>query len=139
MTTNVIMILIDAFSFDYLSKKNTPFLWCLKDAGTAYQLEPVFAFRGIEATIFTGRYPEDHKVWTEFRLKQIGGPKNGRAKKLKNRLVGLSVNVVDHVPSDRLIRDYRYVTQKYLLRQGPGGFNCIPANLLDVFEISQAK
>jgi len=139
MTTKVIMILIDAFAISYLSEKITPFLYDLRNRGAVYSLEQLFAFRGIEATIFTGRYPEDHKVWTEFCLKQTEGPKNDRVKRLKNRIVGVSVNVADHIPSDRLIRDYRYVTQKYFLRQGPASFNCIPANLLDVFEIAQAK
>jgi predicted AlkP superfamily pyrophosphatase or phosphodiesterase len=137
--TSVIMILIDAFSINYLSKKNTPFLSSLQRAGRMYRLESLFAFRGIEATIFTGRYPEDHRVWTELCLKQTEDCRKGTIKGIKNGIVKRTIKLVDHVPSDRVIRNYRYIVQKYLLHEGPFVWNCVPVNLLGLFELAQSK
>ena len=139
LMTSVIMILIDAFSINYLSKRNTPFLWSLQSAGTIYRLESLFAFRGIEATIFTGRYPEYHRVWTELCLKQTEDERNGAIEGIKNGVFKRSIKLVDRVPSDHIIRSYRYVAQKYLLHQGPFVPNCVPVNLLGLFELAQSK
>ena len=50
--TTLLVILLDAFSKNYLSKKNTPFLYNLAQDGAIGHIEPLFAFKGIETTLF---------------------------------------------------------------------------------------
>ncbi|MGI8832749.1 MAG: alkaline phosphatase family protein [Nitrososphaeraceae archaeon] len=56
------MVCIDAFSRAYISKEYTPFLSGLASRGVATSLSPLFAFRGIETTMFTGVWPEVHGI-----------------------------------------------------------------------------
>jgi hypothetical protein len=92
-------------------------------------MENMYAYRGIEATLFTGCTPAEHGVWGEFR--PAAQPKaTAPADYLFKGIVGLG----DMLPSDRLRLDVRYVAAR-LRRAGhlPTG-NLIPADLMSHFE-----
>ncbi len=62
----LIMLMIDALGYAYISKKYSPFLYRLAEDGIFAKIEPLLAFRGIEPTIFSGLYPDQHKIWLDY-------------------------------------------------------------------------
>jgi len=127
------MILIDAFSRVYCSKNYTPFLHELADNGIFTPVEPLFAFRGIEATIFTGVWPNIHNVWTEFCL--VGDPTHVR----ENWLLKHLVETVNLLPNDEFKVKLRYAIERYLFRKSHKTPNLIPAAAMHYFETSLPK
>jgi len=71
------MILVDAFAYDYLSEKYTPFLYNLSntDDATLLKLSPILGYSdSIRATIFTGVYPEHHNYWMFYKFSPDTSP-----------------------------------------------------------------
>lgn len=125
---SVMMVLIDAFSFRYLSRDHTPFLYLLAGEGHYTQIQPMFAYRGIEASIFTGTTPNTHKIWTEFCL---------REKKRANtvsQILKECCKFTDKIPSDFLHRVMRCIYWRLDKKIRPV---MIPAIFLDYFETTQ--
>lgn len=130
----IVMILIDAFSNDYLSKEDTPFLYSMANNGYHYQVDSLFAYRGIEATIFSGVSPNIHKIWTEFCLKSdVANEKKVKTNKFFKKII----KIVDAISNDRLSRVSRYVYHKYILRSELHMTNLIPVDISEHFETSQ--
>ena len=127
------MILVDAFSQVYFSKKYTPFLCSVAENGVSSTLDPLFAFRGIEATIFTGVWPNIHNVWTEFKLAQCIS--NGK----KDRLLRHVIRSVGILPADDLKAKSRYFIERYLFNKFYKTLNLIPSNAMPYFQTSQSK
>src|SRR3954454_17040837 len=93
----IALILIDAFAATYVSPATLPALYALSAGGTAQSLENIYAYRGIEATLFSGRFPSEHGVWGEFR------PADGaRPERLVERFGRSLIEIGDMLPSDRL-------------------------------------
>ena len=130
---NLLMILIDAFSQVYLSDKYTPFLRSLAETGVSSTLDPIFAFRGIETTIFTGVWPSSHNVWTEFKLAQQ--TRNSK----KDRLLQQIVQALSLLPTDELQAKSRYFVERFLFKKFYKTLNIIPPRATQYFETSQSK
>jgi len=127
------MILIDAFPKTYFSNTYTPFLYNLSKKGTFAEIEPLFAFKGIETTTFTGHWPYVHNVWTEFRY--IGNRTNTK----KNRLLSKITKIVDFLPSDEHRGKLRYAIKRYFFRKPHATLDLIPSAAMTYFEPSQQK
>lgn len=132
----VAMIMLEGFSETYLSRQHTPFLYELADQGSHATLEPMFAFRGIEATIFTGLYPNQHGIWTEFRVKEsaLEHYKKGERRRVDRR--SFFLKLVDTFSNDRLGRVVRYGLQRILNRKNIQMTHLIPAEAINLFEPS---
>jgi hypothetical protein len=128
----IALILVDALAAAYVSHATLPTLYEFSDGGTAGPLENIYAYRGIEATLFSGRYPSEHGVWGEFC------PANRtRPEKLSERLGRGMIQLGDMLPSDRLRLNVRYVVSR--LQRGNDLLptsNLIPARLLPRFDSS---
>ena len=71
----VVCILADAFRHDYLSEEMTPYLHALAQDGWSSPLRPILGYSdGIRATIFTGRYPDQHGYWMEYGMRPSSSP-----------------------------------------------------------------
>jgi predicted AlkP superfamily pyrophosphatase or phosphodiesterase len=128
-----LMICIDAFSSTYLSRENTPFMLELASKGVSSSIVPLFAFRGIETTMFTGILPDLHGIWTEICLRE--------QKYHVSRNIGKTlVRLLDIVGSDKARKLGRVAVQCMLdrtsVRLTP---NLIPASAFGYFEPSQKK
>jgi predicted AlkP superfamily pyrophosphatase or phosphodiesterase len=128
-----IMVCIDAFSQTYLSKENTPFMYETANRGLRSTIDPLFAFRGIETTMFTGVWPNVHGTWTEICLRdrnELGNAKMGK----------ILVKLLDILSSDKARKIGRVAIQRLLdhssVRLTP---NLIPAEAFGFFEPSQKK
>jgi predicted AlkP superfamily pyrophosphatase or phosphodiesterase len=128
-----LVILIDAFSKTYFSKKYTPFLYDLSRNGLLTHIEPLFAFKGIETTIFTGAWPSVHNVWTEFCFadSQIGSK--------KDVLVREIIEAVDLLPNDEPKAKLRYAIEKYVFQKAHRTPSLMPAAAMAYFQPSQRK
>ncbi len=72
---HMLMILVDAFRYDYLSEKNTPFLYSISKKYPCHPLQPILGYSdSIRATIFTGVYPEDHNYWGFYKYSPYTSP-----------------------------------------------------------------
>jgi len=122
----VITIFIDAFSSNYLDDEACPNIRKLSDDGFYSNIEPMFAFEGIGAALFTGAWPNTTKVWAEYILRQ--------GNKKENALLSLLMRLTDLIPNDRFCWDARLVINKILGRRYLGTPAVIPAKLLMNFE-----
>ncbi len=122
------LILVDALSAAYVSRATLPAICDLADGGLAGPLTNLYAYRGIEATLFTGRFPAEHGVWGEFR------PAPKVQARWLDRMAQLAIGTGDQLPSDRLRLDVRYVVSRLWRpdRLLPTG-NLIPAELIPRF------
>lgn len=127
------MILVDAFSQVYFSNKYTPFLCSIAENGISSTLDPLFVFRGIETTIFTGVWPSVHNVWTEFKL--AGSAKNSK----KDRLLQQIIRSLEVLPTDDLRKKSRYFIERYLFKEFYKTLDLIPASAMPYFGTSQSK
>lgn len=129
----LLTILLDAFPKTYLSEKHTPFLYSIAQDGVLTHIEPLFAFKGIETTLFTGLWPNDHNVWTEFCLSdnRVGG-KN-------NTIFKSTIKLLDRLPMGESKSRIRYVIEKFVFKRSPKIPNLIPAEATSFFQASQRK
>lgn len=127
-----ILILIDAFSYKYLSEEFTPFLQNLANIYFFHKIKPIFAYRGIETTIFTGTSIKKHNIWTEYRLNT---KIKGKKEKLKFAILKNIIKIVNFIPYAFFHKAARYFIQKYVDESFVPG--AIPPNLLEFFERSQ--
>jgi hypothetical protein len=71
----VICVLVDAFRHDYISEQTTPYLHSLAQEGWSSPLRPILGYSdGIRATMFTGRYPDEHGYWMEYSMRPASSP-----------------------------------------------------------------
>jgi len=127
------MILLDAFSQAYLSKDITPYLYSLAEDGYSTTVDPVFAYRGIETTMFTGVWPDVHKSWTEFKLA------DNVKKNMKIRLLQSLIRVLDVLPTDGLRAKSRFFVERYLFKRIHKSPNVMPYAAIPYFESTQLK
>ena len=67
----VILVQLDALSYSYFGPQYTPFLHRFSRDGAAGRLQTMLAYDGINASIFTGTWPDEHGIWTKF-LRDLG-------------------------------------------------------------------
>jgi len=133
VTRTTLMILIDAFSKAYFSKKYTPFLHDLSLNGGLTTIKPLCAFRGIETTIFTGVWPSVHNVWTEFCFR------DNQICDKKDRLLQRIIRTFDLLPNDEAKVKLRYAVERYLFQKSLVTPNLIPGSAMAYFQRSQPK
>lgn len=130
----VLLVLLDAFSNDYLNSEHTPFLVEMAKNGVARPLAPMFAFRGIEATIFTGEWPLVHNVWTEFRLRTKS------VNRLSARLLSAGLSLLDNINHEYVSKLARLgvtmISNRCITRLTP---SLLPGRFLLYFEPSMRK
>lgn len=127
------MILVDAFSKTYLAEDSTPFIYAMARDGFSAHIKPLFAFEGIEATIFTGMWPNVHDVWTEFRYIR-GANHNRRASILAN-----VTRIIDCLPDDTSRSMLRFAVERYLFSRTYKTPNLIPPPAMPYFEPSISR
>jgi len=64
----VFLIQLDALSYSYFTSKQTPLLHQFAQNGIKGRLETMLAYDGINASIFTGTWPEQNNIWTRYKL-----------------------------------------------------------------------
>lgn len=79
--TKVAVLYIDALAADYISPEATPNLASWWDEGGT-RLTPLFAFKGVGASMFTGEPPRETGVWSDFRIARDLNRSNGGASRL---------------------------------------------------------
>jgi hypothetical protein len=132
MADRVIMLFVDAFSSRYLSEHLCPTMCKLSKEHFYSELEPMFAFQGIGATIFSGAWPNTTGVWAEYVL--------GENETLKNSLLlQKSMELTDLVPNDRICWDIRYVLFRLWGKKYIGTPAGIPAELIRYFPTKLQK
>lgn len=91
----LVCILVDAFRHDYVSERTTPFLHSLAQDGWSAPLRPILGYSdGIRATIFTGRYPDQHGYWMEYGMRPETSPWRWAR----------TFTAADRIPSDLVLR-----------------------------------
>ena len=129
----VLMIFLDAFSQTYLSREFTPFLHSLAGEGSFTTVDTVFAFRGIETTMFTGLWPNVHGSWTEFKLAE------NLRQTSKDQVMQGMIKILDKIPSDELRAKSRFLVERYLFKRMYKTPNIIPPEAIPYFESTQMK
>jgi len=128
----VIVVFIDAFSSNYLKRELCPALYALSEKYQCYDIDPMFAFQGIGATIYTGTWPNTTKIWAEYV--------RGDDEFLRERLFLQKIlTVTDFIPNDRINWDVRFVLFKLFGKKYIGTPNAIPAKHLRYFKTCLQK
>lgn len=140
MNEKVICIFVDALRPDFISEKNTPFLYrCAKD-NPAMKLETILGYSdAIDTTIFTGVHPDINGYWMRYWYDPANSP-------FKNISLLKIFRLIDFIPS-AFIRSginftlyysyYKWLSKK-LGYDELASFN-IPYNILQNFGIVQKK
>ena len=103
MNKKLLICLIDSFRFDFISKKNTPFLFKLAKNGYYSKLKSILGYSvGIDPVIFSGTYPEQNNIWTYLEY-------NPNDSKIARILMPL-----DLIPRSRFSRYLHALTYKLL-------------------------
>jgi type I phosphodiesterase/nucleotide pyrophosphatase len=103
----VVCILVDAFRHDYLDAERAPFLAGLAGSAVHARMRPILGYSdSIRATIFTGRYPDEHGYWMEYCFRPESSPFSGL-----ERLAPL-----DRLPSDFVRRGLKFSLSATLVR-----------------------
>lgn len=133
----VLAILVDAFRYDFLSDKYTPFLYSMSRRGFYVPLRPILGFSdAIRATVFTGTYPNVHNYWIMYRYSQETSPFR-MFKPLK---------FIDYVPVDVLRRGLKFVLSATLCKILGGIYDYdelttrnIPFKMIHLFDFASKR
>jgi len=128
----VIVMFIDAFSSNYLKNELCPALYALSEKYQCYDIDPMFAFQGIGATIYTGTWPNTTKIWAEY----VRGDDEFLCERPFLQEI---LTFVDSIPNDRINWDVRYVLLKLFGKEYIGTPNAIPAKQLRYFKTCLQK
>ncbi len=130
---NLIVILVDAFRFDYLG--DAPFLTSLGKEGWISPLKPILGYSdAIRATVFTGTNPDVNNYWMSIRY----SPETSPFRSLK------SMRFIDNIPSDFIKRGLRFtydIAGKPAEKKRGYGLNThvIPFKVIDKFDVVMRK
>ena len=95
----LLCVLVDAFRHDYLDEARAPYLTELARERNVARVRPILGYSdAIRATIFTGRYPDEHGYWMEYCYRPEASPFRSFA-----RLAPL-----DRLPSDFVRRGLEF-------------------------------
>lgn len=131
--TATVMILIDAFSTAYLNEEIMPYIYNIGKEGLLTSLKPLFAFKGIETTLFTGKWPNEHNVFTEMQLRSTYTP-------ILDILFESFIRLIDLSNHDKLMKLSR-IAGECIFRGTRSRLtpNIIPPKMLKYFTASQHK
>lgn len=131
-SNKVIVLFIDAFSSNYLKSELCPAIYKLSKEYHCFDIDPMFAFQGIGATLFTGTWPNTTQIWAEYV--------QGNDKFLcECPFLQKVLKVIDFIPNDRINWDVRYVLFKLFGKTYIGTPNAIPADFLKFFKTCLQK
>jgi len=122
----MIILCIDAFRYSYL--RETRFLKNLAENNCSGRLKTILGFRGIPTTFITGKYPEEHGVWTDFKFTD-----SSRFNFLN------SFSFLEKTPFEGLIRESsKILLNTWLYLSGKRLFSIpqIPLSKLKLFDVS---
>lgn len=105
----ILGIFIDALNPLFINKSDTPFLYELSNKGEdTISLESVLGFSTtVDATIFTGTYPDKHGIWIEYYYNPRYSPYS------KIPLVRLS-RPLDHIPVQIMRSGINFLLSKFV-------------------------
>ena len=132
MKDKVVMLFLDAFSSKYVKANLCPTIYKLSQENFFSELEPMFAFQGIGATMFSGTWPNSTDVWTEYVL-----DKNDIHK--KSILSEKMIELADLIPNDKLNWYLRYSLIKLRGKKYVGTSTLIPGKLAKYFTTKLQK
>jgi len=133
----LLVILIDGFRYEYVSEKNTPYLHSVGQTSFQSQLKPILGYSdSIQATIFTGAYPDEHGYWMKYKY----GPASSPFKFLR------LFRFIDRLPPNIFVRGAKFafsITIGRLLAKFKGysdlSLHNIPLRVIDSFDQSLRK
>jgi hypothetical protein len=103
----VLCVLVDAFRHDYLETARAPFLSGLANRGNACRMRPILGYSdSIRATIFTGRYPDEHGYWMEYCFRPEESPFAPLGR----------LEPIDRLPNDFIKRGLKFSLSATLVR-----------------------
>ena len=128
----IVMILLDGFSRTYLSSSGTPGLSDLARNGAEIELDNLFAFRGIEASLFSGKSIQEHGIWVEYSIANdwLTGVKHRLPYHTESLLKGIDQRGWDYVSKAMRTVLQRWYPE-FISTRTP---NIIPANLIGCFQ-----
>jgi predicted AlkP superfamily pyrophosphatase or phosphodiesterase len=136
----LLAIFIDALRPDFISKTHTPYLYNLLNNNPSMELETILGYSdAIDATIFTGTYPDTNGYWMKYQY----NPESSPFKSLKQMDF---FKPIDYIPSHFIRSGINYVLyntyyKKMSSKIGIDGFGThnIPYNLIKNFDFSLYK
>lgn len=133
-----LIFFLDAVRYEYLERGFLPYLAEIGQVGKSYRLQTVLAFEGIAATAYTGVYPSQHSIWTQFVLDE-GGQFNW-LKRYLPIIIGLDKAMGVSRTSRKVFRHLllRFSNLRGQLEYYPS-VNEIPLNLLPKFGVAIRK
>jgi len=94
------VVLVDAFRYDYLSRRQTPFLYSTSKNGFYAPLKTILGYSdAIDATIFTGVNPEDHGYWIMHKYSPETSPFR----------IFKPLAFIDYFPSNFIVRGVKFM------------------------------
>jgi predicted AlkP superfamily pyrophosphatase or phosphodiesterase len=129
----IAVILLDAFRFDYLSKKNMPFFWNLSKKANITKLNIGINYLNY-AQIFSGTYPETNNQWTLFYFDPYESPF-----KQLNHMKHLPTVISDNHKFRGLLSKLLKKTSNNNIIKHYGDVYNIPFNVIRNFNISLNK
>ncbi len=103
----LLVLLIDAFRYDYLSEEKTPFLYSMSQDTFCAPLKTILGYSdAIDATIFTSVYPQDHGHWIMHKY----SPETSPFKIFK------ILSFIDYFPSNFIVRGIKFVLSATVCR-----------------------
>jgi hypothetical protein len=104
----LLCVLVDAFRHDYLDEARAPYLAALARDRNVARVRPILGYSdAIRASIFTGRYPDEHGYWMEYCYRPRSSPFGPLA-----RLAPL-----DRLPNDFVRRGVKFALSQTVVRR----------------------
>src|SRR5947207_7896815 len=101
----VLEVFVDGLSSRYVREVSPPFITEVAKRGFLGEIEPLFAYLGIGATIFAGVEPRKSGVFWDYVRQSAGKP---------SRVYEFMVLLSEAIPNDRLAKDCRHIISHLL-------------------------
>jgi hypothetical protein len=129
------LLFVDGLSSRYIERGICPNVSRMAERGFYLNLEPIFAFTGIGATIFTGAWPNSTGVWVEYVLRTAKTQPSSR----RDRFADTFMRLTDSIPNDRICWDVRLVLNRLAGKRYLGTPAVIPSEFLRYFTTKLQK
>lgn len=129
LADKVVLLFVDGLSSRYIERGLCPNISRMAERGFFSNLEPIFAFTGIGATILTGAWPNSTGVWVEYVLRTGETESNSS----RGRIADTFIRLTDSIPNDRICWDVRLVLSRLAGKRYLGTPAVIPSEYLHYF------
>jgi len=103
----LLVMFLDACRYDYVINGKTPFLNSMINGGNCLPLKTLLGYSdAIDASIFTGVYPQDHGHWIMYKY----SPETSPFKMFK------ALSFIDYIPSNFIIRGCKFALSATVCR-----------------------